>query len=486
MIVAQQNPFGRRRHETPTAEELLADINKPLPYSEEAEKGVISSWIQRPDLLDDGGVQPAAFYNEALRTIAVEMMARKADGKLVTSDYGVDVPLFTHHLTTRGLLDRVGGPSALTELFTFVPVPGHYTYYRQILTDCYKRRELMHRLLLGVERLQTMRRTGEDEDLSAVVSEIHTRISDVETDDDSAELPCRPIEAIINTVVEKLEYRNANPGVLPGVSTGIAGLDELTGGMQRGRLWSVLAESSEGKSSLCRQMVEHACSLGHVGVIYTYEMMDDEEAGRMICSQSVVSSTSMKKGSFSRAEFDGLQEACRKIKSWKISIVDAAGRYIEDIHRDILRRKKRLKEGQELIVMIDYIQLALTRKECNSRQREIAHITGSSKQCAKRAQCTLLMPSQVNKDGEAREAMDIEQDADVVIKVSKPDSKKGRKQPAWKRGQEEDEESEAEKAKRFLKLTKNRDGPKGDSVLTRLVGPHFRFEQLQPEQTQLF
>lgn len=96
------------------------------------------------------------------------------------------------------------------------------------------------------------------------------------------------------------------------------------------------------------------------------------------------------------------------------------------------------------------------------------------------------MPSQVNKDGDAREAMDIEQDADVELKVRKPAPKSNAyKQPAWKRQsrQQNDEQSqpaqvedELDKWRRELFIAKNRDGPKHDTIKVRLAGQHFRFE----------
>lgn len=487
MIAPTASPYGRKRFEAASAEELLQSLAQTpvLPHSEEAETGVIASWMWQPHLLDDGGVQPAAFYQEARRVIAIELMTLHQAGRLPVHDGRFDPALFTHHLRCRDLLDRVGGPAVIMELATAMPVPGHYSHYRAILTECFQRRQLIHRLLLGVERLQNLGRLDQDENATvvSVTADIHASLVEVETDDDSADLRCRPIAEIIHTVVEKAEIRAANPGMLPGISTGLTRLDELTGGLQPGRLWAVLAESSEGKSSLCRQIVEEACKQGHAGVIYTYEMMDDEEAGRMICSQGIVRSSTLKTGQFTRAEQQGFQQACQDIQGWNVAIVDVAGRYIEDIQRDIMRRSRRLKEGQKLVVMIDYIQLALTRKDCSSRQREIAHITGSTKQCAKRAQCTILMPSQVNKDGDAREGMDIEQDADVELKILKPapDKKLNVKQEHWKKGRPNAEPEPAlapedDPARRLIHLAKNRDGPRGDSFPARLVGQHFRFQ----------
>lgn len=483
MITPPDNPYGRRRHETASAEELLQSLAQitALPHSVEAETGVLASWMWQPHLLDDGGVQPAAFHHDSRRLIAIELMSLHQSGKLPVHDGRFDTALFTHHLRSRDLLDRVGGPPALMELATAMPVPGHYPHYRAILTDCFQRRRLIHRLLLGIDRLQNLGRPGQDEHATTatITADIHASLTEVETDDDSADLPCRPIAEIIHTVVEKAETRAAHPGMLPGVSTGLTRLDELTGGLQPGRLWAVLAESSEGKSSLCRQIVEEACKQGHAGVIYTYEMMDDEEAGRMICSQGIVRSSTLKTGQFTRAEQQGFQQACQDIQSWSVAIVDVAGRYIEDIQRDILRRRRRLKPGQQLIVMIDYIQLALTRKDCSSRQREIAHITGSTKQCAKRAQCTILMPSQVNKDGDAREGMDIEQDADVELKILKPIAAAPPKKEPWKKPRPDTEpDPQDDPTRRLIHLAKNRDGPRHDSFPARLIGQHFRFQAI--------
>ena len=222
-------------------------------------------------------------------------------------------------------------------------------------------------------------------------------------------------------------------------------------------------------------------------MIYTYEMMDEEEGARLVCSQGLVSSDVMKTGLFSRAQHHGLRAAVRKIKAWDITLVDVAGRCIEDIWRDIARRRKRLKLGQELVAMIDYIQLARTREKFpRQRQQQIAYISGGSKQCAKTNLCTLLMPSQVNKEGDPREGMDIEQDCDVEIVIRRPNQENnkngsggsrnnsGKKAALWDRspGTEDD----LRKAARELFLGKNRDGPRHEVMKVRMIGPHFRFE----------
>lgn len=445
-----------------TAEQLLATINQPMPFSLEAERGILSCWFQNPDRLLEGAMVPEAFYNDATRTFAAHVMEQSASGK------PLDPILLTNSLRDKGILERVGGAAAVMDIFTFTPSPANYRYYRQIVSGCFLRRRVIQALAAGIKAMQET-----SEGVEAVLEGIRSDLNSIETDDENAELPCRSSNAILNDVLDKAQERADNPGKLLGVSTGFAALDALTGGLQRGRLWTILAESSDGKSSLCRQIIENACGLGHAGVIYTYEMMDDEEMERMLCSTGRIDGQQFKTGKFTRDEYDRLNLSTKAIQKWDISIVDVAGKNIEDIHRDIRRRKKRLREGQELVVEIDYIQLAKTKRKFERRQMEVGYITTSTKQCAKVNRCTILMPSQVNEKGEGREAMDIEQDSDVEIKIRKIQLDPRKAPKPWEAAAEPD-------MRRDLWLAKNRSGQRHRKVDVRFVGKHYRFE---PEHT---
>ena len=141
-VTAQQaNPFGRKRNEIPTAEELLANINRALPFSDEGEKGVLSSLLQDPnERLSESRVSlpAAAFYHEANRTIYEKLL------EFYDKNLPIDPVMVTNALRDQGLLERVGGPAAITELFTFVPSPSHYTHYKKIVLDKFILRQLIH------------------------------------------------------------------------------------------------------------------------------------------------------------------------------------------------------------------------------------------------------------------------------------------------------------------------------------------------------
>lgn len=469
------NLFGRTHDQPAQADELLAGINKPLPFSEEAENAVISCYMQNPEHLDDNPLAPEAFHMDSTRQVSALMLAMRSLGQLI------DYTSVTNALRLQNKLDQIGGPSQIMEWQTFIPVPSHYPYYRGIVAQAFSRRETIRALAQSIKDMQDFGLDG-NSDLPSALEIAKNRVLAIDLESDSAELPSRPIAQVITDVIERSCDRGANPGKLLGVSTGIPGLDKVSGGLQDGRFWSILAMSSDGKSSLCRQIIENACDQGHKCIIYTYEMMDEEEATRVLCSQAKVDSDEVTMGMFdNRANQDSFVSAVRKIqREWDLRIVDVAGKRLEQILRDIKRQKKNCKPGQKLIVEIDYIQLCQTAKDFKSRQLQIAYVTQSIKDCAKVNKCTILAPSQVNKDGDAREGMDIENDSDISLKIERVKADAGKKTPAWQKAKEVQLTPEDDR-RRNLFVAKNRGGKRFQIIPLIFHGAQFRFEQAPQE-----
>jgi len=196
----------------------------------------------------------------------------------------------------------------------------------------------------------------------------------------------------------------------------------------------------------------------------------------MFCSQGSIDSMNLKRGLLTRAEVDMFARTQKTILGWNIAVVDVAGFTIEQICRDIARRSKRLKDGKKMLVSIDYIQLALTSTSANggNRERQVAHITATAKQCAKMTKAHIIMPSQVNDDGKVRESRAIKNDSDNMIfieKLTKPKSDA----PAWKKKEAEPEEVDN---RRNLYLDKVRDGEPKKRIPIIFEGKHFRFRHM--------
>lgn len=450
----------------PTTEDLLASLNKQLPYDDDTEQAILSCLLQRPSLCDEAP-HSEIMYHEANRIILTTIIGLFAAGK------PIDQISLTHALRNANKLTIVGGPAFISELFTLIPSASNYQYYLTILRDKFAFRQMIGAMAAGIAHLQAFQ---EADGVSATdaIQHVTKLVCEAVNDDSSADLPCRQIGELLTDVLNGIEERCANPGKIPGISTGFAGFDKYLGGLEDGRLTVIAGESSDGKSCLARQFVESACLQDHVGVIYTYEMRDTEEAGRLICSQAGIDSSNLKHGMLTRVEHQSIGVKTMRLSKWPISIVDVAGKTIEQICRDIARRSKRLKQGQKLVASIDYIQLCLTSKtNGGNREREVAHITATAKQCAKMTGAHIIMPSQLNEDGKVRESRAIEQDSDNLIIIQKPFEKQAK---AWEKKKEDEPNYD-----RNLFIKKNRNGERLKIVKATLNGRFFRFDPAREE-----
>lgn len=459
---------------TITTEELLASLNRALPCSDEAEKGIISCLLQRPELLNEAP-SPAAFYHDANRLVYEKMHELAAKGK------PFDPVTLTHYLRDANLLDKVGGAAQISDLFGFTPISAHFPFYRKIVMEKFTLREIIRASALNIVQAFEHGKEQNDEDVTVVLDEAARRIQDVRevsAMEESAELPETPIRELVMQVLEESEAQASTGTKFSGVSTGIDQIDAIMGGLEPGCLTVVSAESSDGKSSLCRQMLESVAAEGHYSVAYTYEMMPKTEARRILCSQGRIDAKSLKMGLLTRGEQMALASHANKVTKWNFSIIDVAGKTIEQICRDITRRSRKLPTGKKIVALIDYIQLCKTgMSDKKNREREVAHITATAKQCAKMTGAHIIMPSQQNKDGDVRESMAIEQDADTLVQIQKIKNKA--KKQAWK----QEEQDDAPNNIRRIFFKKVRDGERYTHVTMELVGRHYRFEVVrEPEE----
>ena len=440
-------------------EDLLARCNAALPFSDDAEKAFLSCLLQNPNRISEAkrDCPPSAFYGHTNRPIYDALVYLRERFQ------PIDPVSVCNYLRDNEQLEAVGGSSAISELYTFIPLDTHYAFYRDTILDKHARRQLIH---YAAELIHACREP--DITAAALADEATTRLEHLRASQQNKAdmLPHRPIATVIDSVLAKADSRAQNPGKLPGLSTGFATIDAKTGGCQRGRLIVIAGETSDGKSTLSQNFVEAACEAGAYGAIYSYEMPDDEIAERMLCSRGEVSNESMMRGAFVRAEQDGLVKACHEIKTWKIALVDVADSTIEAICRDIDRRTETARKADpnaELVACIDYLQLASTAENFrDNRERAVAHISKTAKQCAKRNKITIIMPSQLNDDGKVRESRAIAHDADVLLLIRKVKKKRG--------STEDPHENDRE-----IFCAKNRGGKKNWSCAVHLSGEYFKF-----------
>jgi replicative DNA helicase len=276
----------------------------------------------------------------------------------------------------------------------------------------------------------------------------------------------RPFKEAMDQAIDRLEavHKRVQEGLSPitGIPTGLPELDNKTLGLQPGTLCIVAARPSVGKTALALNVAGHAATRHERKVaFFSLEMPSDQLALRMLASEAKLDSERLGKGALGRHDWDKVLTQADRLANAQIWFDDAFVLTPVEL-RSKCRKLKR--EGGLDLVVIDYLQLmhAPSERSSQSREQEIAAISRSLKALAKELHVPVLALSQLNRAVEKRrgerpmladlrESGAIEQDADIVIFLHRPE------------GEKEDgaENFSAEVQDVELILAKHRQGPTG-------------------------
>jgi replicative DNA helicase len=494
----EKSQFYKKRKEEPTTEEILASINRALPFSDEAEKGVISCILQDPvERLSVCRTElgPECFYHVANKTVYEEMLS------FYDRNIPLDLATLTHSLREKGLLDKVGGAAAISELFTFIPGTAHYDFYKKLLVDKHLLREVIHACSVNINDAYEHGRENIDEDIAPMLDRSEQRLLAVREASGKTD-GIKSLSTHIDEAIDFMEQMISNPGQMRGVSTGYAQLDRLCAGLQGGEMFVIAARPSMGKTSLAMNIVEHIAVEQKVPVaVFSLEMTASSLVQRLLVSRAGINMSSLKRGMLSHGDQDALAVAIKDLQDAEIYIDETPGIDIMELKAKCRRLHRQHKIG---MVAIDYLQLLTSgsRRAKDNRQIEIAEISGGIKAIAKELNVPVLVLAQLNRSVEQRrgqrpmlsdlrESGSIEQDADMVGLLTRADYA-GSKQPDEeddKRGgkggskskEPEEADDEANKGKALLIIAKNRNGPTDDVHLT-FIDHAMRFIERKPDE----
>lgn len=217
-------------------------------------------------------------------------------------------------------------------------------------------------------------------------------------------------------IFRKAMWDRIKSGNTPGLPTGIIEFDAHTGGMRPGELWVVGAKTSGGKSILMLQMAAEAILQGKSVAIFTLELGADEVMARLLsCMHRIPMSELMHTEPITKSNLDKLKTVLPEIEASKIHICDTPDMTVDTISGHCSKLKDTV--GLDL-VLIDYVQqVTVPHVKGQGREQEVASISRSCKQLAKRMKCPVLTATQLNNDGQSRESRAIEHDADNVILI---------------------------------------------------------------------
>lgn len=248
--------------------------------------------------------------------------------------------------------------------------------------------------------------------LDAVLAQAEDAVLGV-TGATSGERAVTPLRTILERIWENLEA----PEPVKGWSTGLEDLDRLTGGGRAGQLWVVTAPTGAGKTTLAMTMASAVANAGGVVYVASLEMTEDEIGQDQLARRATVDSALIRDAALSDRDMRRVMDALGPLSEWGFYVDDS-----EDLTlRTLTHRARRLRHraGRLSAIVVDYIQLLLpdAPRKGQTREQELAEIANGLKRLAKRLDCWVIVPSQLNDEGQVRDSRMIGMAANVHVTI---------------------------------------------------------------------
>ncbi|MFQ5511534.1 MAG: replicative DNA helicase [Candidatus Krumholzibacteriia bacterium] len=444
-----------------------APIKQPSrvpPHSIEAEMAVIGAV-----LIDNSALSVLteyltedAFYKKAHKDIFHAMLTVSEKGE------AIDVITLAEELKRLGTYHTVGGPTYLTRVMDNVHTAANAEYYAKLVFEKY----LLRRLITISGEISTQCMLAE-RDAREVLDEAERLIFEVS--ERGVRKTFEPIGKIIKERLENLERISENKDLVSGLATPFDELDAYTSGFQNSELIIIAGRPSMGKTSFALNVAQHVATKNKIPAgIFSLEMSSEQLVMRMLCSEARIDSNRLRKGYVKSSEFAELAIVAGYLSEAPVYIDDSPGITMMELRAKSRRLKAEVNVG---CIVVDYLQLITSRETYENRQQQISNISRNLKGLAKELNVPVVVLSQLSRAVESRggdrrpilsdlrESGAIEQDADTVLMLYRPEFYEG-------------EDSEHAGTAEVI-IAKQRNGPTG-MVKLAFQKEYTRFERLSP------
>jgi replicative DNA helicase len=395
-------------------------LKKTPPHSPEAEKTVLGGILVNNENLNVvlSTISPEDFYREAHRKIIEKIIY------LVDKGVSVELLSLSEELRRDGTLEGVGGAAYLSSLMDGVPRNLNVEYYAQVI----KEKSLLRRLILSSARIISAS-YEEKEEADELLNAAQAAIIDVS--EQRIRPGFMPLGILTKPTMEIIERLAERREAVTGVPSGFRDLDKLTAGFHPAELVIIAARPSMGKTALCLNISQYVGIRTDFAVgFFSMEMSKESIVIRLLCADALVDIRNARTGYISDREFEKLKLSAEKLARARVFIDETPALTLMEMKA----KARRLKMERNLdIVFIDYIQLMRTGGRFENRNQEMSFLTRSLKELAKELHIPVVGISQLSRAPEKgrreprpqlsdlRESGAIEQDADVVIFIYRPE-----------------------------------------------------------------
>jgi len=441
-------------------------IERPLPQNLEAERCILGAVLIDNHALNAAvqTLRPDDFFLSQHRHIFEQMV------QLGEKRHAIDTVTLMEDLSRSGKLDSAGGVAYLSQLADGMPRVTNVEHYARIV----KEKSVLRSLIYSAAAIQEQAlAAGDDADI--ILDRAESAIFQLAEDRVRAGLI--GIKDLVKDGFERLEKIFSEGRRITGLATGYAGLDNETAGLQPSELIILAARPSMGKTALALNIAGNV-ALRHKSpvAVFSLEMSKESLLLRLLASEARVDAHKFRTGHLNRDDWGKITTTLASLGEAPIWIDDSASATVLEIGA----KARRLMRDRGLsLLIVDYIQLVVPTNtgRGTNRQEEVSGISRALKALAKELKVPVVVLSQLTRAPERedrkpqlsdlRESGAIEQDADVVMFINRPNFYKT-------------DLPEEDRAKAELIIAKQRNGPTGTLNFV-FLGRHTRFEEAAPD-----
>ena len=475
MSLENDQPFNSGRKNTTASDKrtrlnnLVSGLGKLPPQAVDLEEAVLGALMLEKDALSAviDILKPDIFYKEAHQKIF------EAISTLFQKSSPVDILTVTAQLRQQGDLEMVGGAYYITELTNRVASAANIEFHARIISQKYIQRELI--------RISTEIINNAYEDTTDIFDLLdHAEKNLFDIAQNNLRRDSRRMDDIVRESLESLEKLKDRVDGLTGVASGFTALDRMTSGWQPSDLVIIAARPAMGKTAFVLSCARNAAvQFNKPVVVFSLEMSSVQLVNRLISGETEIEQEKIRKGNLAEWEWQQLHSKIGKLTEAPLFIDDTPGLNIFEFRA----KCRRLKAQYDIqMIIIDYLQLMHGKGEGKggNREQEIGSISRALKSVAKELNVPVIALSQLsraveNRPGgskrpmlsDLRESGSIEQDADMVLFLYRPEYY----------GLTEDENGQPTAGIGEVIIAKHRNGETG-VVPLRFIGKYVKFADL--------
>lgn len=397
---------------------------RQLPRDTDLEAAVLGALMLEKDAYTSvcDILKAESFYEPAHRKVY------EAIQTLGASQQPIDMLTVTEQLRLNNTLEEVGGPVFVSELTSRVASGAHAEYHARIVAQKFLARELIT-FASEIER----KAFDESNDVDDLMQEAEGKLFEISQRNVKKDVT--QIDPVIGQAIEQIQLAANRTSGLSGLETGFHKLDKLTSGWQNSDLIIIAARPAMGKTAFVLSMAKNmAVNYSTPVAIFSLEMSNLQLVNRLISNVCELPSEKIKSGQLSPVEWDQLMARIKHLSGAPLYIDDTPSLSIFELRT---KARRLVREHNVKIIIIDYLQLMnASGMKFGSREQEVSMISRSLKQLAKELNIPIIALSQLNRSVESRgegkegkrpqlsdlrESGAIEQDADIVCFIHRPE-----------------------------------------------------------------